>query len=663
MKKIFILIIGVLLTTTAYITYKYYFSDTKSLNSVYLIPRDAIYFVASNKPIQNWKTIRNSETWQHLQSNSYFSKLTTNADTLDKILKDNEKLFDLLGSKRLLISAHPISSRDYDFLYITDLEKSAKFLQFKSILKSVFNKTYSITERNYKEVEILEFFSKKTRETLYLSVINNNLIASYTHTLVEASINQLNEPTIGRDLKFIEINKKVKDNKLFQFFVQYNYIDEFATILTNTAQKWVQDLSKNLVFSGFDIGMNDKNTIRADGFTNLNDNSISYLQAFENLGFGSQQIAKVAPQRTSMYFSLGFDDFSKFYDNYETLQEKDPVSFETLTEHTKKIEDLLTIDIQKNFIDWIDDEIALLKLEPMSAVENNDFALVLKAKDATIANKNLDFILERIKKKTPVKFKEINYKGYPIKFMSIKGFFKLFLGGFFKDLVTPYYTVIDDYVIFSNHPNTLKYIITSFKEGNTLQKAANYKVFKQHFENKSNLFVYINTPMIYPTIIHEVSAKTKQDLKKNQEYFTSFSQIGIQLFAIDAIFKSTFVVQYKDQESIQYSDEFKQPIVGPSLDIENDKNETPIIVVKSADPFDIIEINPNDLNADEFVKKYPNGQLKVQVPLKNGMKNGLYKAYYKNGKLHFKGRFKDDKRTGKWKKYNMEGDKILEIKY
>ena len=117
MKKIFIIFLGILLTTSGYIIYKYYLSDTKNINSVYLIPRDAIYFVASNKPIQNWKKIRNSETWQHLQSNSYFSKLTTNADTLDKILKDNAKLFDLLGSKRLLISAHLISNRDYDFLY------------------------------------------------------------------------------------------------------------------------------------------------------------------------------------------------------------------------------------------------------------------------------------------------------------------------------------------------------------------------------------------------------------------------------------------------------------------------------------------------------------------------------------------------------------------
>jgi len=663
MKKAIIIILGVLLSILGYFSYKYYFQNIKNLNSIYLIPRDAIYFVSSEKPIQNWKIISTSKTWQHLQTNAYFAKLTSSADSLDRILKENANLFDFLGNKKLVISAHPISKRDYDFLYITDLQKTAKLLQFKALIKSIFKKEYRISERNYKDIEILEFFNIKTRETLYLSVINNNVIASYTHTLVEASIDQLNEPTIGRDLRFIEINKKVTDNKLFQLFVQYNYVDEFVRILTKTDKKWVQDLSKNLVFSGFDIDLNDENTITAKGFTNLNENSTYYLQAFQNIGIGSQQIAEVAPHRTSMYFSLGFDDFSKFYKNYSLLQEKDPVSFEKITANTQKIEDLLTIDIKKNFVDWIGDEIALLKLEPISGSGNNDIALVLKAKEAALANKNLDFILERIKKKTPVKFKEINYKDYPIKFMSIKGFFKLFLGGFFKELVTPYYTVIDDYIIFSNHPNTLKYIITNFKESNTLHKAANYKVFKNNFEPKSNVFVYMNTPMLYPTIVNSVGEKTQQDLKATQKYFTSFTQIGVQLFSKEDFFKSTFVVQYKDQESIQYSDEFKSPNFGPFLENEKDGNMNPIVVVENTDPFDIIEINPADLNTDEFKVKYKDGQTKVSVPLKDGMKNGIYKAYYKNGVLHFKGRFKDDKRVGKWKKYDTEGNRILQVSY
>lgn len=663
MKKIILIISILIAILSAFVYYQYSFKETDNLNAIYLIPRDAIYFVASNQPIKNWNTVKKSDIWQHLQTNPYFSELTASANTIDTLLNENKKLFDLLGSKKLLVSTHPISKRKYDYLFVVDLKKTAQLLQFKTVLKKIFEKDYRITERKYKEIEIIEFFNKKTRETLYFSVINNNLIASFTHTLVEASIDQLNEPTIGRDLHFIEINKKLNDNKLMRLFVQYNYVDEFAYMLSNTSEKWIKDLSKNLVFSGFDVDLLDGNKLMAKGYTNTQENSFSYLQAFTNAGLGYQDIAKVAPQRTSLYLSLGFESFGNFYKNYQELQKNNPAQFQEITENTQKIEKLLDIDIQKNFIDWIDDEMALLKLEPMSTAKNNDFALVLKAKKKSQATQNLDFILQQIKKKTPAKFKEIDYKGYPIKFMSIKGFFKLFFGGYFKDLVTPYYTIIDDYVVFSNHPNTLKYIITDYVEKNTLSNSVNYTAFKDNFETQSNLFIYINTPMIFPSIMEAVDVKIRADLDKNLEYFTSFSQIGIQLIPEYDVFESHLVIQYKDQESIQYSNEFTPPTVGPQ---ENDQpaiNENPIVVVQTQDPFDVLEINPKDLNAKEFVREYANGKIHVKVPLKDGMKHGIYRAYYKNGELYFKGRFKKDQRVGKWKKYDTEGKRVLSIRY
>lgn len=663
MKKIILSFVLLATLASSYFYYQFSFKENDSLNSIYLIPRDAIYFVASNQPIKNWKIVEKSAIWQHLQNNPYFSELTVTANAIDTLLNENKSFFDLLGSKKMIASVHPISKRKYDYLFVVDLKKTAQLLQFKSILKKIFDKEYRITERTYNKVEIVEFFDRKTRETLYFTVIDNNLVASYTHTLVEASIDQLNEPTVGRDLHFIEIDKKLNDNKLFRLFVQHNFVDEFVYMLSNTSEEWIKDLSKNLIFSGFDVNLIHGNKVQAKGYTNTVENNFPYIQALKNAGLGKQNIAKVAPQRTSLYLSLGFDSFNDFYTNYQNIQNNNPVKFKEITTNTQKIEKLLAIDIQKNFINWIDDEVALLKLEPMSKAKNNDFALVLKAKNNAVATKNLDFILKQIKKKTPVKFKEINYKGYPIKFMSIKGFFKFFFGGYFKQLVTPYYTIIDDYVIFSNHPNTLKYIITDYLEKNTLSKAANYKEFKRNFKNKSNLFVYINTPMIFPSIMKAVEEPMRSSLDKNQEYFTSFSQIGIQLLPVDDVLESQIVIQYKDQESIQYSDEFTAPTVGPLEGVDSEEKKDPIVIVKDQDPFDVLDINPDDLNSRTFIKKYPNGKIHVKVPLKDGMKHGIYRAYYKNGKLHFKGRFKKDKRVGKWKKYNMEGKKILQVRY
>ncbi len=664
MKKALIIIFGFILLLAGYFAYKYNFTNNTNLQSIHLVPRDAIYFVASDTPIKNWKTVRDSEAWKHLQTNSYFAELTSAANTLDTILNENKKFFELLGSKKVIVSTHPISKRKYDYLFIIDLKKTAQLLQFKTLLKTVLSDDFRISERNYKGTEIMELFDTKTRETLYLSVISNNLVVSYTHTLVEASINQINESTIGRDLKFIEINQHLKNNALFRVFVQYNYVDDFAVMLTNSSNEWITALSKNLVFSGFDMDYTSDDKIVAEGYTNTNDNTISYLEAFKSAGLGAQSIAKVAPHRTSLYLSLGFNDFSKFYTNYKDIQQNNATAYKEIETNTKKIEDLLDINIQKNFIDWIDDEVALLKLEPMSKEKNTDFAVVLKAKTTALANENLAYILKRIKKKTPVKFKQIDYKGYPINFMSIKGFFKVFMGGYFKKLDKPYYTVIDDYVIFSNHPNTLKYIITNYKEKNTLDKASNYKAFKSNFENKSNVFIYVNTPMIYNSLLSGVDAITKQQLIKNKAYFSSFTQLGVQLYPEKEVFKSTFIIQYQDQESILYSDEFKAPKVGPWLE-KDSPDEQPIIIVDDPNKeiIETLEIKPDDLNAKKYTENHANGELKVKAYLRDGQLHGSYKEYYDNGELKIKGHYKKGKRSGKWKKYDREGKTIVSVKY
>ena len=71
----------------------------------------------------------------------------------------------------------------------------------------------------------------------------------------------------------------------------------------------------------------------------------------------------------------------------------------------------------------------------------------------------------------------MNYKGYEINFMAIKGFFKMFFGGAFEKLDKPYFTIIDDYVIFSNEPSTLRAVVDSFAAKETLSTSEDLSPF------------------------------------------------------------------------------------------------------------------------------------------------------------------------------------------
>ena len=65
-------------------------SSTKAIN---LVPKDAVYIVETNEPIENWKQISASEPWKYLKNNHFFKGIDQSADALDKMISENEKLF------------------------------------------------------------------------------------------------------------------------------------------------------------------------------------------------------------------------------------------------------------------------------------------------------------------------------------------------------------------------------------------------------------------------------------------------------------------------------------------------------------------------------------------------------------------------------------------
>lgn len=654
--------------------YNFVFASDQGLKPIYLIPKDAIYIIESEEPVENWETISTSEIWAHLKNNEYFAELTYDVSSLDTLFKENKTLFKLLGSRSLMISAHLFAKNKYDFLFIVDLKKVSKLSQIKNYLSTILSDGYSVSRRTYHDHEIIELYDRKAKETLYMSFIENLLVTSYTHLLVEASIDELKEPKIGRDLNFIDVSRKVGHEDLFRLYLQYEYLDDYLQVYTQNNLEYIKTLSEIMLYSGFSFDLTNNNLLVAQGYTNIQTDSLSYLHVLQKSGTGEITIPEIAPQRTAFYLGLGFDKFSRFYTNLEELQKENPAKFQSYSENYHKFEKLLKINIKENFIDWIDDEIAFLQMQSSGLGEKNEFAVILKANDGDEALENLKIILQQIKKKTPVKFKQVIYKGHPINFLSVKGFFKLLLGKFFADLEKPYFTIIDDYVIFSNHPQTLKNIINDHITGLTLSKSKDFNAFIDEFEDNTTLFAYVNTPLLHQNLKSMVSPDTKRGLVKNKKFITCFSQMGFHMLPSNDMFESKLILQYQDpnalEEKIQFAEKPENLILqsfGKMADDDSlDIALTNVMLLEKVDEEDLInveEINLPDLTAKLYQEFFEDGSIKVEVPIKDGLKHGTYREYYINGNFKLKGRYKKDQQTGIWKAYDEEGNTLERKRY
>jgi len=652
-KRIFYGILSLIVLYLCYLAYIFILSPKTNLQSIYLIPKDAVFIIESERPVESWEKVSKSEGWKHLKRNDYFSELTENIQRVDTIFNDNHKLFEFFDNRSLFISIHMISPKDYGIFYVLDLKRIAKLQLLKTYLNTLLDDGYVLSKRTYHDQEILEVHDRDSKETMYLAFIKNQLVASYTHTLVEASIDQYLEPVLGRNLNFLEINQKVGHEDLFRMYVQYHYFDDYIKMYSDRPSDWVQRVSENFLFSGFYFDLDENSTLTANGYTNIIAVNEYYLEALQKSGTAERSIPQVAPNSTALYISYGFDSFSEFYKNFEMVQQNDPEQFESYQKGIAKVEKFLKIDVKENFVSWIGDEIAVLQIQSHIIKGKNDMALVLKANDAKDAKTNLDFVVEQIRKKTPVKFKAVNYKDYEINFLSIKGFFKMLLGGRFDEFDKPYFTQIDDFVIFSDSPNTLKGIIDKVSEGDILATSEEFKNFDKKFDSESTVFVYSNVPLLFDNMYALADAATKQKMRKNKDFIICFPQVGLQLTPEEDLFESRLVLNYQDVQEVKKVMDMTQP----DTEVVTTNQSTASTEITDA-VFDLRPIYPNDLNASSFSKTYGNGNIRFEVDLKDGLKHGRYEEFYSDGTRKIRGRFRDDEQVGTWRYYDTEGNQV-----
>ena len=239
-----------------------------------------------------------------------------------------------------------------EIFYVLDLKRIAKLNLLKTYFNSLLNDNYQLSKRTYKGQEILEVFDRTTKETIHLSFIKNQLIASYTHTLVEASIDQYQVPYLGRNLDFIKINEKVGYEDEFRLYVQHEFLDDYLQHFSNESNAVIDRISNNFLFSGFHIDFEDERLV-ANGFTNINLAQESYLQALQNSGTSKRKIPEIAPKSTALYLSYGFEDFEQFYTNFENLLKEDEQAYTRYKEGIETTERFLKINVKENFkLDW-----------------------------------------------------------------------------------------------------------------------------------------------------------------------------------------------------------------------------------------------------------------------------------------------------------------------
>ncbi|MFC2100370.1 DUF3352 domain-containing protein [Bacteroidota bacterium] len=717
--RFFLIILAIIIVAVAAIFGYIYLSKSEQRNAFSIIPKDAVYIIETQNLSKGWQTISDSKMWKHLITTAYFKEINESTAKLDSLIKDNRTLDVLLHNRQMLISMHMTSGISYDFIFTIDLKKTSKISFIKNYLKEIARLfDYELERFRFDGIEVIKLRCLETNESLFLTFIDNLLVCSYTEVLVENAIMQRNHKGWLENTNFQEVASSINNRKPFSFYFNYELLDRYLRLYLNEESEIVGSLAESIDYSAFNFDIEEERLI-LEGYTNLETNNSSYIKALSKVKPGKMRSHEIVTDKTAIYISIIFENFNKFFENLEDeFAVSNKADFESYAKRIRRIEKRFKIDLEEDFFDWIGNEIAFIKTRPTANARETDVIAIFHTKSIKKAKKGLRYMSKQFQKKLPVKIDIVSYMNYDIHYLNIKGFFKLFFGKLFAGLEKPYFTYIEDFVVFSNSPTILMDFIDDYTKGNTLSHKKEFMDFKDEFDVKSNVSIFIQTPKLYSHLYYYSKNEKRTEIQQNKDVIISFARIGFQFISDGIKFKSRLMAEFdektlmneelekfeaaaenlfnKEFESLNFiiqptneqlsaSGSFKLYYDDSTLMAEGKISDGAVNgLIRSFYPggnikssvnymdgqaegfaFFYYNTDKNDLKAEVQFRKnqiinvykeyYESGARKAILNYENGQANGDAEFYYESGVLKMKGSYKNGVKKGKWKHFSETG--------
>ncbi|MGJ8547834.1 ribonuclease HII [Winogradskyella wichelsiae] len=363
-------------------------------------------------------------------------------------------------------------------IQVNELTDFISSIQNNDILSNVYNKDFTnvtpiLNNLNTTKQVFISFKDSINSDYLILTENDSTLF------VIDTLPNVISETIKDFNIKKTTINDAILYHKTIgKTFAASNNIElikglsaefenkELSKLITSTDQKSVASIifksdEKNyskLLFSNFinndetvftslDINSNDKGLIY-NGILTSKDSSSNYLAGFKNTVPQKISSLSIAPKNTSSLISIAYDDFSIFLANTNKLKPEASDNSATFLNFT-------------NEIALIDNAIILHTLDPNLLVES------IEGKSNTESFRDIDIF----------EFEDSN-------------FFKAILKPFISFENANYFSIFENFIVFSDTTDNLKSILTDALNNNTLANSDAFISINDNLSDEASLFIY-----------------------------------------------------------------------------------------------------------------------------------------------------------------------------
>lgn len=528
MKKLLIVLAILLLCGVGYFTYDKWVKDA-NLTSWSFVPEGATA-VLETEILKDYQTLEEYQIWKTLQRADGFTNLNDGIAFLDSI--NGEGGFSaIFKNAPALISLHKISSSDFDFLYVLDIQNLSQNTFISATIGQLKRKGYRFKTRNYNGFKISEV--GKNDNIFTFIFYKNYFLASFTPYLVEDAIRTISDDEIlSFKEKFKDIQPASNDG-LTSIYVNYIQATNLLKVFSNSASSFPLNAGT------YQLSL-DSSYFGASGFSYTKDGWLSTHTEQPS----TFDMAEIIPSNTAFLQHITSTNFSNWKDKQmEYIKNKDVKTYNH-QDSLKKAFDFSADQV----LDLVDSEIGLVTLESSRTSEMQKL-FILEVKDI---KESLDFfgqVTERIAYSRGDSVYSESYSDNEIRFLPIQEFPMTVLGEMGQGFPQCFYMSYRNYLIFSNDLNELKNLVSSIQEEDTWGKSLNVNRFLARTNNAANVNFIVNIPRAWSLIVPEIKIEWSEHFKVNTNIYKSIEFAAFQFSYIDGRYFTNFTFTQPEKRS------------------------------------------------------------------------------------------------------------------
>lgn len=540
-----ITIIVLLAVGIPYLGYLLYRSlEHPAKDPVQAIPDRTALIIHVNNPLELLGELtRNNLIWKEFFSYPGIRPIQEQLVLVDSMSRWSPEIREILKNSPLTITLSLHSRVLFDPLFLMPVPFSLDGSSFAAFIEEHYPGKVTILQSPYTRTQIYRIHFKNQRNILVASVLEGVCIFSFSDALVKRAIDQLSLNTPVSVMKGFSTvasttGKKVDAN----LYVNFPYLSlALWKGVNDSHNKGLVTFARYADWSGLDLYLK-KDELLFNGYTIASDSAMQTLALLSDQAPFPVTMTQILPGNTEAYLIYSLKRYPDYFQRWQVRLKRANFSvsdIDLFSELNSKYDTTL-----RDFLEpWSGHQAGRCWI-PLSTRKKTLYPVtILQATNADPARRSLLSLSRIMGGKTDSTI----FEGLPIYRTCLSEVLNLWLNPLFEPSDLTFFTVIGDFICFSDTQEALKQVIQCNLVNDCLPESNIYQDISDHISDQANLSFYCHSDYLLDALPEVLSPDYQPLFTHLLDSLKKFQTFSLQLSAAEGMFYTTMQLRFNPQ--------------------------------------------------------------------------------------------------------------------